>query len=1027
MYTKKSMGSGQAQADISVIEARNLPPKSRAGACNVYVRFRIGEGFFNWSNSNRVPKVPNPKWDFITTLRVKEKNPARILYVKVMEAKFLSKDESIGECVVDLDTLPHNETQDMWVPLNNSVVELHLCVTYYPLGRVYAHRIPPTLPTQKLFLDAISPDTVASPPSLRPKIPSPILVPESNISMNTSILPLTPEQTRAEDLYLQAIQVLKEGLFIKSSDQIRTASDMLAESLKVYRLGKAYAMLAYIFYLFDCPELVSKYLGFAEKLDATFPVVAQLRKVLIEEACGRKELDTPADRLSMVVVGATGLSALQTYIGQEMYCKIRVGFFEEEKDSSLSSLIIDNDYSVMWREFFEVTLTKASERYKFANQFCKIQLYTKTAEASTLIAETRPLDLFTFVRDTVVDRWVHLVAQGGSQSVQQVRAQPMIRIIFNYQMGTVTEEEAAELLYSAVYCKDRPMTESLTRKKTTNLNACFKEFPYNTSKDLEPQYSTALTKAARFGHKRMIRELAELGADINGRDKDGFTPLMRALQYDRLYNNTRAIKLLLSLGADTEMENSKGINCYGYSKSNDIWLYLKSLRPTPLYRFTVIICSSCKFVQIPSCTEYGEPRLQVEDCKCLVPQICSFCSSPLSSDSVVHWLSSKNEIGSVHNAFLPRLSDNLKCCLVQCKCCTSFGFAATESAQGLQLCKVAGDDIVCTKHASDETMVYPLKTSGPLWMIAHHWKGCYLPSSSKISPVILSRQQTATIGVMLARTPTWVHDPPPPPFQLEQLPGELLQLVLLHLSCEDLAAVESVSHHLCNISRDEVLWKSKFSQDFFISENGVTCPKDIVTSAPQTPGLFTSSPALDFSWKDLYVDYHMLYYWIRDLLLDETFNFKYDARICSGNGHVFVDLKLIGKKYIFNLDGDPFSFDNDFTITLEFASIGCMVSATIIATGQPPEKVLTLNASGQLSLPKNSDLTMEIIRGHTGRISLRLPLQETALSRWVNPYLSVMVPGYQSFMQLKDSVGGSVVLDLFYYTIDSVFLEDISR
>lgn len=1022
------MGSGQAQLDISVIEARNIPPKSKAGTCNVYVRFRIGEGFFSWSNSNRVPKVPNPKWDFVTTLKVKERSPSRILYAKVMESKFLSKDESIGECVVDLDTLPHNEAQDMWIPLNtfnNNSVELHLCVTYYPLGRVYLpHSISPILPTQISFLAAISPDTVASPPSSHLKIHSPALVSE-NGNTNTSSASLTPEQLRAEDLYTQAIQVLKEGLFIKSSDQIRKASDMLAESLKVYRLGKSYAMLAYIFYLFDCPELVSKYLSFAEKLDATFPVIAQLRKVLIEEACGRKELDTPTDRLSIVVVGATGLSALQMYIGQEIYCKICVGFFEEERDSSLCSVILDNDYSVMWREFFEISLTKtkAAERYKFANQFCKIQLYTKTAENSTLIAETRPLDLFTFIRDTVVDRWVHLVPQGVNQIVQDVRAQPMIRIIFNYQMGTVTEEEAAELLYSAIYCKDRAMTESLTRKKITNINACFKEFPYSTSKDLEPQYSTPLTKAARFGHKRMIRELVELGADVNGRDKDGFTALMRALQYDRLYNNTRAIKLLLSLGADTEMENSKGINCYGYSKSNDIWLYLKSLKPTPLYRFTVVICSSCKFVQIPSCTEHGEPCLQVDDCKCPVPQVCSFCSLPLSGDSVGRWLSSKNEIGSVHNAFLPRLPDTLKCCLVQCKCCTSFGFAATESAQGLQLCKVEGDDIICTKHASDETMVYPLKTSGPLWMIAHHWKGCYLPSSSMISPVTLSKQQTVAIGSMLARTPTWVHDPTPPPFQLEQLPGELLQLVLLHLSCEDLAAVESVSHYLRAVSRDEVLWKSKFSQDFFITERGVACPKDIVASLP-LPELFASSPALDFSWKDLYVDYHMLYYWIRDLLLDETFNFKYDTRICSGNGHVFVDLKLIGKKYIFNLDGDPFSFDNDFTITLEFASIGCMVSATIIATGQPAEKVITLNASGQLSLPKNSNINMEIIRAHTGRVSLRLPLQETALSRWVNPYLAVMVPGYQSFMQLKDNVGGSVVLDLFYYTIDSVILED---
>lgn len=64
---------------------------------------------------------------------------------------------------------------------------------------------------------------------------------------------------------------------------------------------------------------------------------------------------------------------------------------------------------------------------------------------------------------------------------------------------------------------------------------------------------------------------------------------------------------------------------------------------------------------------------------------------------------------------------------------------------------------MCTKHGSDETMVYSLKNSGPLWMIAHHWQGCYLPTSSKISPVILSRQQTTMIGPLLAHTAQWVH------------------------------------------------------------------------------------------------------------------------------------------------------------------------------------------------------------------------------------------------------------------------------
>lgn len=48
---------------------------------------------------------------------------------------------------------------------------------------------------------------------------------------------ITCEQARAEELYTQAMQVLKQGLMTKSSDQLRNASDILAESLKVFRLG----------------------------------------------------------------------------------------------------------------------------------------------------------------------------------------------------------------------------------------------------------------------------------------------------------------------------------------------------------------------------------------------------------------------------------------------------------------------------------------------------------------------------------------------------------------------------------------------------------------------------------------------------------------------------------------------------------------------------------------------------------------------------------------------------------------------
>lgn len=118
-----------------------------------------------------------------------------------------------------------------------------------------------------------------------------------------------------------------------------------------------------------------------------------------------------------------------------------------------------------------------------------------------MVAETKLIDLFSFARDVVVNKWLQLIPLDGSgfaggsphssgttcekktlQATHLCSVHPMLRIIFNYQMGQVAEEEAAELLYSALYCRDRALAESIIRKKVTNLNASFKEFPYNTSK-----------------------------------------------------------------------------------------------------------------------------------------------------------------------------------------------------------------------------------------------------------------------------------------------------------------------------------------------------------------------------------------------------------------------------------------------------------------------------------------------------------------------------------------------------------------
>ena len=65
---------------------------------------------------------------------------------------------------------------------------------------------------------------------------------------------------------------------------------------------------------------------------------------------------------------------------------------------------------------------------------------------------------------------------------------------------------------------------------------------------------TALHKAAWRDHARATARLLKLGADINKRNGNGFTPLMRAAHY----GSTNSAKVLLEHGADTTLRAGSG-------------------------------------------------------------------------------------------------------------------------------------------------------------------------------------------------------------------------------------------------------------------------------------------------------------------------------------------------------------------------------------------------------------------------------------------------------------------------------------
>ncbi len=76
---------------------------------------------------------------------------------------------------------------------------------------------------------------------------------------------------------------------------------------------------------------------------------------------------------------------------------------------------------------------------------------------------------------------------------------------------------------------------------------------------------TALMKASRIGHRDIVVELLDKGADVNARSYVGRTPLMFAVEH----GSVDVVKELLARGADPMMVNSKGESALDFARLGD--------------------------------------------------------------------------------------------------------------------------------------------------------------------------------------------------------------------------------------------------------------------------------------------------------------------------------------------------------------------------------------------------------------------------------------------------------------------------
>jgi hypothetical protein len=123
-----------------------------------------------------------------------------------------------------------------------------------------------------------------------------------------------------------------------------------------------------------------------------------------------------------------------------------------------------------------------------------------------------------------------------------------------------------------------------------------------------------------------------------------------------------------------------------------------------------------------------------------------------------------------------------------------------------------------------------------------------------------------------------------------------------------------------------------------------------------------------------------------------------------------------GKKITFNLDGVPFKFKNFLFITTrleENALTGCFIHAPKVEA----EGILKINETLEFPEPAEEgepitkDMVMEL-----GEVDIRFQIKEEAITKFINPKFA-NIKNVKQIFALRDDIGGSVILDFYYYTI----------
>ncbi|EGC38884.1 hypothetical protein DICPUDRAFT_53058 [Dictyostelium purpureum] len=772
------------------------------------------------------------------------------------------------------------------------------------------------------------------------------------------------------------------------------------------------------------------------------------------------------DKLNLVVVESIGFGdngdlATPITIG----CKIKIGLQDCKKETVLKS-----SNQLYWKQYFEIPLSSSTQRFSLNTQNLVFYFQDFSSEQNLVIAESQELDLFQLERDKILELWLP-VNINDQRFTSSTSKDAKIHILLKYETAYLNAEEVSELLFLSLCSKDKYLLDSLLRMNTLNLNQTFKE------KNSDFENPTILTKACKQGNYKVAKQILELGASVNTPDSEGFTPIMKCVQYDGVLqpisNSFPIIRLLLDYGADPRIKSKNGDTLLSLCNSWRMREFLQTTIENQFYQIKYNHCSKCQFIEFPICFEKMVKTLRSGNCRCKPTHFCINCNNPLKEGEEKLGFVSQFELSLVfdqqqlqmHNKYQQQKSQassfdywKLTNSYIQhCPICKSFGFNA-----------IGFDSFVCNINNNNGSYCFEEFKHRPIQDHALlHLANCTIPDlkfskvlynsiqidnllyylskksifnqysnfkSSYNNNYTLSNSSNNNFGCNYSSALNSINNDN---ISINNLPQEIVQYIISQLNdFNDIKNCSLVSFNWYIICSDQIFWKLKvsksFGKDLLLYNNIHILLKDYnsmddcgdnqlkIKNNNNNNNIRNEITLKNHYYKKLWLHINILSRWVRNLLLEESFKPRFTMKVIPNTCSLLVELTLTATKYLFNKDGVSFNFDNKFKLLLEFSKQQSIESIKIEALDQTPSIIHDL--CNLLQIPTNLKVSMEELENHNGTVSLFLTLQTKAIKKWINSYLSHAIPGLHSFLMIRDDVGGSIILDFYYYDIENLVL-----